>query len=254
MRRLFVPEPLAEELTITGTDAHHLMHVMRAKLGNIIEVAGADGKAGRMEIAGLSPEAVQLRLVERLEEEKESPVAITLYQCILKGEKMDFVVQKAVELGAVRLVPVVSRNVVVRLDAKKQAAKCARWQKIADEAAKQCGRSQRLAVDPVMSLEEVTGQAGEKLVFCYELEEQQTMGELLKDLEGTEIPLLIGAEGGFTEAEAKRLVEAGAHCVTLGSRILRAETAALVALAILQYEKGDLGGRAGRVDRERKRT
>ncbi len=254
MRRLFVPEPLAEELVITGADAHHLMHVMRAKCKDIIEVAGCDGRAGRMEIAGFTSEEVQLHLLEYIQEEKESPVAITLYQCILKGEKMDFVVQKAVELGAVRLVPVVSKNVVVRFDEKKQAAKCARWQKIADEAAKQCGRSRRLTVDPVISFEEVAGQAGENLVFCYELEEQRTMGELLQSLEGAEISLLIGAEGGFTDVEAKRLLEAGAHCVTLGPRILRAETAALAALTILQYEKGDLGGKRKPLDSERKRT
>ncbi len=244
MRRLFVPEPLAEELAIRGADAHHLMHVMRARLQDTLEVAGSDGRVGRMEITGFSSEGATLRLLETIQETQESPVSITLFQCVLKGEKMDFVVQKAVELGASRLVPVLSQNVVVRLDDKKRQAKCARWQKIADEAAKQCGIARKMTVSPVASLEEAILQVKEPLIFCYELEGQRTLGEVLPQLEGRDISLLIGAEGGFTEAEATRLVEAGASCVTLGPRILRAETAALVALTILQYEKGDLGGPA----------
>ena len=160
---------------------------------------------------------------------------------------MDFVVQKAAELGAVCVCPIVTEHVVVRYDAKKAAAKAARWQKIADEAAKQCGRRTLMTVAPIVSLTELLrdpsyiGAADTATVFCYEQEERQSMRTVLGGTEARRVTLIVGAEGGFSPAEAAAVTAAGGQSVSLGHRILRAETASLTALAVTQYELGNLG-------------
>ena len=246
MRRLFYAGALAEEITITGGDAHHLARVMRAQIGDEITVADAGGRVARMTVSGVSTDAVQLSLVEYLEQEDNS-YEVILVQALLKGEKMDFVVQKAAELGAVCVCPIVTEHVVVRYDAKKAAVKAARWQKIADEAAKQCGRRTLMRVAPVVSLTELLrnpayiGAADTATVFCYEQEERQSMRTVLCGTEARRVTLIVGAEGGFSPAEAAAVTAAGGQSVSLGHRILRAETASLTALAVTQYELGNLG-------------
>ena len=159
---------------------------------------------------------------------------------------MDFVVQKAAELGAVCVCPIVTEHVVVRYAAKKAAAKAARWQKIADEAAKQCGRRTLMRVAPVVSLTELLRDpayiyaADTATVFCYEQEERQSMRTVLGGTEARRVTLIVGAEGGFSPAEAAAVTAAGGQSVSLGHRILRAETASLTALAVTQYELGNL--------------
>ncbi len=245
MRRLFYKGELAEEIEITGTDAHHLMHVLRAKAGDEMVVVDDRNRAARMEMVGFTGEAVTMRLKERLEMDTESQVDITLAQCLLKADKMDFVVQKAVELGARRVVPVMSRNCVVRYDAKKREERRNRWQKIADEAAKQCGRTALLEVAPVVELssflESVREEEERLFLFCYENETKQSVRECLKRADTGRCLVLIGPEGGFAPEEAETTERCGGISVTLGPRILRAETAAVAALTIVQYEKGDLG-------------
>jgi len=245
MRRLFYKGILADTVEITGSDAHHLMHVMRAKAGQEIILVDDENQVARMEMTAFREDAVTLTLLERLEADTESPIALVLAQCLLKSDKMDMVVQKAVELGAVGVIPVRSQNCVVRYDAKKAAARQQRWQKIADEAAKQCGRTALLAVDPVTDIKALI--AAEKecedsvLVFFYENEDTQTVKEYLRQIKSRRIVLLVGPEGGFSLDEAKAVEEAGGKSVTLGPRILRAETAALTAMSVVQYECGDLG-------------
>lgn len=269
MRRLFYKGALADTIEITGSDAHHLMHVMRAKAGDEVVVVDDSGAVARMAMVAFSETAVTLELRERLAADTESPLELTIAQCLLKADKMDFVVQKAVELGATGVVPLASTNCVVRYDAKKAAARRDRWQKIADEAAKQCGRTALLTVAPVTTMADfiATQQAGRvatsssesdgavtatddraasdrpALIFCYENETNESIKTVLQSLKtrGTDkIIVVIGPEGGFTLAEAEALVGAGAHSVTLGRRILRAETAAVAALTVVQYESGDL--------------
>lgn len=244
MRRLFYKGRLAETIAITGPDAHHLMHVMRAKPGQAVVVVDDAGKVGRMEMVAFSPEAVMLKLREELAADTESPLELILAQCLLKADKMDTVVQKAVELGATGVMPIRSHNCVVRYDAKKAESRRSRWQKIADEAAKQCGRTSLVEVCPIASLASFCAdmqQEGTEVVFCYENEEQKTAKACLQKLAGKRIVLLIGPEGGFTLEEAEAVMAVGGHSVTLGPRILRAETAAIAGLSIVQYEKGDLG-------------
>ena len=245
MRRLFLKGLLADEVTITGDDAAHLMYAMRAKVGDEVTLVDDEGAVGRMELTGFTSDSVTMKLVERLEANTESPMNLVLAQCLLKGDKFDWVIQKAVELGAVAIQPLASRNCVVRYEGKKAAAKRERWQKIAEEAAKQCGRTRVPEVLPVASLMDWLNEQDSNertLLFCYENEEQLPIKTALRTLSGEvrDITVLIGPEGGFTLPEADTVLQAGGRSVTLGPRILRAETAAIAALSIVQYEKGDL--------------
>ena len=246
MRQVFYPGVRAETIAITGGDAHHLAHVMRAQIGDVITVVDAAVQAAEMAVTALTRDAVHLRM-QRVLPAETADREVVLVQALLKGEKMDFVVQKAAELGAVCVCPIVTEHVVVRYDAKKAAAKAARWQKIADEAAKQCGRRTLMRVAPVVSLTELLrdpayiGAADTVTVFCYEQEERQSMRTVLGGTEARRVTLIVGAEGGFSPAEAAAVTAAGGQSVSLGHRILRAETASLTALAVTQYELGNLG-------------
>lgn len=245
MRRLFYKGLLADTIEITGSDAHHLMHVMRAKAGQEVTVVDDEGSVARMEMTAFREDAVTLVLKERLAVNTESPLELVLAQCLLKADKMDYVVQKAVELGVTEIVPVKSHNCVVRYDAKKAAARQARWQKIAEEAAKQCGRTALTEVAPITDLssllKENSGTEDTEIVFCYENEDETMVKSCLQAAKGKRLILLIGPEGGFTLDEAQAVQEAGGKAVTLGPRILRAETAAVAAVTVAQYENGDLG-------------
>ena len=245
MRRLFYAGALAEEIEITGGDAHHLVRVMRAQSGDEVIVAGGDGRAARMAICGIERDRVHLRRMAYLPQAETRNAEVILIQALLKGEKMDFIVQKAVELGAAALYPVETEHVVVRYDAKKAAAKAVRWQKIADEAAKQCGRQALMPVAAIAPLSallrnpELFGAPGTAVVFCYEGEREQSLRTVLRSVDARRIVLIVGAEGGFSPAEAAAIQAAGAQSVSLGQLILRAETAALSAVAVTQYELGN---------------
>ncbi|WP_405731947.1 16S rRNA (uracil(1498)-N(3))-methyltransferase [Anaerovibrio slackiae] len=250
MRRIFIKALLQEELVITGGDAHHLGRVMRAKAGDRILVADDQGKVGEYELTGFTESSVSMKLVQQVEERTESPVEIVLAQCLPKGDKLDLIVQKATELGVNVIVPLVSDNCVVRYDGKKAKAKQEKWQKIADEAGKQCGRSRLPVVMPVQTfkawLREAAAEQGDAVAvcMCYENELQQGMKDFLQGQRAAKrFVVIIGPEGGFSLAEAALAKELGIASVSLGTRILRAETAAISAAAVIQYENGDLGGR-----------
>ena len=233
MRRLFLKGLLEDVVTIMGDDAQHLMYAMRAKPGDEVILVDDTGAVGRMELTGFTADSVTMRLVERLEADTEPPIDLVLAQCLPKGDKLELVIQKAVELGAVAVQPLASRNCVVRYDAKKVAAK-------------QCGRTRVPEVLPVQPLADWLKEPKEPkegaLLFCYENEEQQPIKAALRALpeDVRRITVLIGPEGGFSLPEAAAITEAGGQSVTLGPRILRAETAAIAAMSIVQYEKGDL--------------
>lgn len=276
MRRIFIKAKLADKLVIDGSDGFHLSRVMRAKLGDHIVVADDVGQVGEYEITGFGTggsedggqgkaqlvesqphgangAVVELSLVQRLEEWTESPIELVLAQCLPKGDKLELITQKATELGVNRIVPLVSENCVVKYDAKKSKARQERWQKIANEAGKQCGRTILPVVEPIQSLKQwltemaTEAQKSEKkicLCMCYENEEQQGIKEFLQAHRSEEsFIFIVGPEGGFSLAEAHLAQELGIASVSLGTRILRAETAAIAAAAIIQYENGDLGGR-----------
>lgn len=251
MRRIFIKSLLSDTLAITGGDAHHLGRVMRTKAGDHIVVADDVGKVGEYIITGFTENTVRLQLESYIQEETESPVELVLAQCLTKGDKLELITQKATELGVNVIVPLASDNCVVKYDAKKAAARQEKWQKIANEAGKQCGRSCLPVVEPVAPLgrwlkdmAETAGNDGTAICMCYENEEQQGIKAFLQaHKEAKKIVVIIGPEGGFSLAEAQMARNLGIASVSLGSRILRAETAAIAAAAVIQYEIGDLGGR-----------
>ena len=250
MRRIFIKALLQEELVITGGDAHHLGRVMRARAGDRILVADDEGKVGEYELTGFTESSVSMKLGQQVDERTESRVEIVLAQCLPKGDKLDLIVQKATELGVNVIVPLASDNCGVRYDGKKAKAKQEKWQKIADEAGKQCGRSRLPEVQQVQPFRQWLREAADgkrddtAVCMCYENELQQGMKDFLQGQRAAKrFVAIIGPEGGFSLAEAALAKELGIASVSLGTRILRAETAAISAAAVIQYENGDLGGR-----------
>lgn len=243
MRRFFIDGPLGDEIIITGQDARHIGRVLRLAPGDELVVAGADGRTGRAVITAVGLTCVTARLEEVLDAAHEPPISVRLAQGLPKGDKLEYIIQKAAELGVAGVIPVAADNCVVRYDGTRQACRQDRWRKIAAEAAKQCGRSAVPAVDRIMTLAEALGTAGSKetIIMLYE-----GGGDSLRDIlaagEARDYLLLVGPEGGFSPAEAALARSSGARFATLGPRILRTETASLAALAIVMYEKGDLGG------------
>lgn len=243
MHRFFIPELYAEEMTITGVDAKHISKVLRMQAGDTVQIVSDDGVMALAEIAGFSEGSVIVRCVEKLAESHEPAVKITIAQGLAKGEKMDFIIQKAVELGATSVVPVAMEHSVVRLEGDKAAKKVERWQKIAEAAAKQSKRDIIPVVQPVQSVSQMlaNNQCGTKII-AYECEDRLGLKSALQGAgKISNLLLIIGPEGGISESELAAAREAGAVPVSLGRRILRAETAALVAMSAIFYETGDLG-------------
>ncbi len=244
MYQFFVEEEQvhSDSISITGGDVNHIKNVLRMKNGEKIRVSSKSGQAYFCHISSILDDEVIAAIDSADETGTELDNHIVLYQGLPKGDKMDFIVQKAVELGAAMVVPRKSANCVVKYDAKECAARQEKWQRIADEALKQCGRSRHLVVTPVMELADwLTQQDAAAVFMCYEGEAQRPLRAYLQTAECQRYTALIGPEGGFSPAEAAQAIAAGVQTVSLGPRILRAETAALAALSVLQYEKGDLG-------------
>ena len=241
MHRFFVPQLYNEEMTLTGVDARHISKVLRMQPGAQLQIVSDDGVSALAEITAIDSECVTVRCLEKLAESHEPAVRLVLAQGLAKGEKMDFIIQKAVEMGAYSVVPVAMEHSVVRLDGAKAAKKVERWQKIAESAAKQSKRDIIPQVQPVQSLAQMlAANACATKIIAYECEDKKS---LKAKAEGrlTDLLLIIGPEGGISEAELEAARSAGAVPVSLGRRILRAETAGLVAISAIFYETGDLG-------------
>lgn len=246
MHRFFIEEPYNETMQIVGGDARHISKVLRMQPGDKVQVVSDDGITALAEIETIDAEAVTVKCLEKLAELHEPRVKITLAQGLAKGEKMEFIIQKAVELGATSVVPVAMEHSVVRLDAAKAVKKVERWQKIAESAAKQSKRDIIPEVQSLQTVKEMLAKnnCGTKII-AYECEDRMSLKEALQDAEAkggiTDLLLIIGPEGGISPAELEMAREAGAVPVSLGKRILRAETAGLVAMSAIFYETGDLG-------------
>ncbi|MGO4971116.1 16S rRNA (uracil(1498)-N(3))-methyltransferase [[Clostridium] aminophilum] len=245
MYHFFVePDQIEEEqITILGEDVNHIGNVLRMKPGEKVLIS-AEGEMDRLcGIEEIRREEVICRILEVREENNELPARIHLYQGLPKSDKMELIIQKAVELGAYRIVPVSTKNTVVKLDAKKAESKVKRWNAIALAAAKQSKRSVIPEVAPVLSfgqaLEEVKG-FGLKLIPYENADGMAKTRELLgKAAPGQDIAVFIGPEGGFDPGEIEKAKDAGAEPVTLGKRILRTETAGLCILSALMMQLDD---------------
>ncbi|MDO4292688.1 MAG: 16S rRNA (uracil(1498)-N(3))-methyltransferase [Eubacteriales bacterium] len=227
-------------IVIEGGDVNHIKNVLRMRPGEELAVSnGQDGREYLCSIEELSEEQVVCRLLSVREDAAELPARVTFFQGLPKAEKMELIVQKLVELGACRIVPVALKRSVVKLDEKKARARRERWQSIAEAAAKQSKRRIVPQVGEVCSLKEALAQAAEmdlKLI-PYELSEgMERTRRLIESAEaGQEIAVLIGPEGGFDPEEVELAQQAGFEAVTLGRRILRTETAGLTVMAWLMY-------------------
>lgn len=243
MLHLFAdPSDVQDELlTITGPEVNHIRNVMRLKPGEEISVSiGGDGKEYRYGIESYTEDSVLCRLRFVKDKEVELPVKVLLFHGLPKADKMDLIVQKAVELGAAEIIPVSMERCVVKLDAGKAAKKTARWQTIAESAASQSRRSIIPRVLAPMSMKEAVEYAKEQTdvrVIPYELQEDDgSVKQYLESLkEGQSVSIFIGPEGGFAPGEVELAKEAGIRPISLGRRILRTETAGLAILSWLIY-------------------
>lgn len=227
-------------IVITGGDVNHIKNVLRLKIGEEIAVKnGVDGKEYRCGIEEFTQDSVVCTLRFIREEGVELPSKIYLFQGIPKADKMELIVQKAVELGVFEVIPVAVKRCVVKLDEKKAAAKVNRWQGIAEAAAKQCRRGIIPTVKPPMSMKEAVAYAREMDVKLIPYELADDMERTKRAVEairpGESVAIFIGPEGGFEESEIAAAFAAGIEPITLGKRILRTETAGLTVLSWLMY-------------------
>ena len=227
-------------IIITGSDVNHIRNVLRMKPGEEIAVSnGTDGREYRCGIESFTEDEVICSLRFMKEDWVELPSRIHLFQGLPKADKMELIVQKAVELGAYEVIPVAARRCVVRLDEKKAASRISRWQGIAEAAAKQSRRGIIPQVHPVMNMREAVAYARTMEVKLIPYELAENMGHTKEVLEavkpGTDIAVFIGPEGGFEQEEIELAMAAGIEPVTLGRRILRTETAGLTVLSWLMY-------------------
>ena len=244
MYRFFVPRNFAPEMVIDGQDAHHISHVLRMKAGDQVQIVSLDQVTALMEITGFTEHQVALSLVEKIERCHEPSVQVTLIQGLPKQDKLEWVIQKAIELGVTAIQPAVMDHSVVKLDPVKAEKKLERWQKIAEAAAKQSKRDIIPQVLPVRAFKEVLqGCTAELKIIAYEVEDGQGSRQALQvQQEAKTAALIIGPEGGISKDEFALSQKLGWASVSLGPRIMRTETAALAALTAIMYETGNLGG------------
>lgn len=228
----------AQEAEITGGDVNHIRNVLRMKAGEQVRISDQQGQDFLCRIEKLEESRILLRIQEKCQG-TEPPIKITLFQGLPKGDKMELVVQKGVELGASEIVPVAMQNCVVKLDQKRAEHKRARWQAIAESAAKQSKRSLVPVVRPVCTFSEAAAYARELDVRLFPYEQERGMAHtrevLQKVKKGDSVGIFIGPEGGFYAGEVES-IRHEMEIISLGNRILRTETAGLAALAMLLYE------------------
>ncbi|CCQ94323.1 Ribosomal RNA small subunit methyltransferase E [[Clostridium] ultunense Esp] len=242
-RYLLSKEKIIEEKIIfTEEDLHHILHVMRFQVGDKVIVGDGQERAYLVELTSLSQKKGEGIILEPLYEERELPVKVTLAQGLAKGEKMDWIIQKATELGVFAILPFTSSRTIVKLDKTKAQERILRWQRIAKEAAEQCHRTHLPQILPPVPYEKLLQMAqGYDFSFIpYEKEGSRSLFPFVERIPvNRRILVVIGPEGGFSEEEVQRAEKAGIYPVSLGKRILRTETAAIVALSVFvhHYER-----------------
>lgn len=241
MHRFFVePEQIGEQnIRILGGDVNHISHVLRMKPGDEICISDGDKKEYTCQIREITPEEVTAEILYSQETGLELPCQVTLFQGLPKGDKMELIVQKAVELGAWEIVPMATRRAVVKLDKKKEEAKLRRWQGISESAAKQAKRMRIPQIREVMTFDQAVKYAAQMEIRLIPYELAKDMSATRKVLEsiqpGQRIGIFIGPEGGFDPEEVELAISNGIIPITLGKRILRTETAGFTLLSILMY-------------------
>jgi 16S rRNA (uracil1498-N3)-methyltransferase len=245
MPRFYIPNPHIQDglLKIEGDEVKHIRKVLRLKAGDEILVFDGSGKEFEGTIVEEGRSSVMVKVQGIFSSKGDSSLEVTLAQSLLKGEKMDYLIQKATELGVKEIIPFFSSRSVPLLEKSRRPNRHHRWEKIAAEASKQCGRG---VVPKIESLQDYSGMLRAASTDHLRLILWERGGIKLKEVlersgEKTNIFFVIGPEGGFSPDEVDKAKRAGFVAVTLGKRILRAETASLCLLSILQYEWGDMG-------------
>ena len=241
LNRVYCAAPLAPgaEFDLPESAATHVARVLRLREGAIIVAFDGRGDDHRCEILAVRGDRVRVRVDERVAAVPESPLAVTLVQAVSRGERMDLTLQKATELGVTAIVPVLSARSVVRLDADQAARKLRHWQAVVASAAEQCGRSVLPSLCAPVDLERhLAAPAGAAVRLLPHPGAVQPLARIDAPADGVE--LLVGPEGGFEDAEVANAVAAGYRTVSLGPRVLRTETAGMVAITLLQALAGDL--------------
>lgn len=243
MNRFFVDDPGAfsdRSVVITGEDVNHVKNVLRLKENDELIVSDGRGRDYHCRISGITNEEVVADICDICDNFSELSTEITLFQGFPKGDKMELIIQKTVELGATRIVPVMTKRTVVKLDDKKAKKKTERYNMIAESAAKQSGRGMIPEVTMPVSFAEAVSMA-EKLdmnIIPYEeAEGVEYSRNIIKSIKGKKsLGIFIGPEGGFAMEEVEKALDAGASAVTLGHRILRTETAGMAVISIIMFE------------------
>ena len=255
MQRYFIPPEqfFESSVTIIGGDAHHIIRVMRSEIGDTVICSNGKDREVLVSINLMDKELVEANILEDLPLTNESAIEVWIAQSLPKGDKLETIIQKNTEIGASRFIPFVSERTIVQYDEKKALKLQERWGKIAKEAAEQAHRNRVPAIDASTYME-ANLKANPRGEACFDLlregksaatkaasEDKPLSSKPGKTLEG-KVLILIGPEGGFTVKEIAEAEAAGCHSISLGSRILRTETAAMVALTCILYETGEMGG------------
>ncbi|WP_094547713.1 16S rRNA (uracil(1498)-N(3))-methyltransferase [Petroclostridium xylanilyticum] len=246
MPKFFVePEKIkGNNIFIHGEDVNHITKVLRLDQNDIIIICDGNGKDYTARIEEVGKKEIKTKILDSSDSISEPPVYVTLYQGIPKAGKMEYIIQKTTELGIGKIVPVITRRTVVKIEDKKsEQNKVERWQKIAYEAAKQSNRGKVPHIAYPINFEEAIKQMStmDIKLMPYEKEYSNSLKNILKVCtEGQNIGIFIGPEGGFDDDEVRKSQEANLNIVSLGPRILRTETAGAAVLAILMYELGGM--------------
>ncbi len=242
LTRIYVPTPLSSDsqIELPPDTGAHLAKVLRARSGDTLIVFNGNGDEFSAVVETVRGARVSLSLGAGLQVNRESSLKVTLVQCVPRGDRMDFIVQKATELGVARIVSVLSQRSIVRLDDKQSESKATHWRAVAASACEQCGRNLLPEIcipQPLLHYLGASTASGPRLVF-----EPDSVAQSLPQSPQTEAEIAIGPEGGFAPEELEAFRLSGFLRVHLGPRILRTETAALAALTWLQARLGDMQG------------
>jgi len=247
-RRRFYAPPDAfsvdrKSATLSAEETRHLRNVLRLKPGAEVYVFDGAGHEFRCRVKAVARDATDVMVIEQVDAaQPESSLNLTLAVALLKGEKFDLVIQKATELGVTRIVPVIASRADVKLSGEKDSErKAVRWQRIALEATKQCGRAALMTIERPAMFEKLI-ESSNKNSLMFAEREGNSLATALDEIRMSDanVTALVGPEGGWNEDEIDRARNAGWQIVTLGGRILRAETAAIVIATLLQHRLGDL--------------
>ncbi len=239
-RRIILPDVSSSsgEVPVEGENLRYLRDVLRTKTGAVVEVLDGRGNVFEGVVESVGRRSLSVRIEGRVVRETESPLTLYLIQPLLKGEKMDLVVQKTTELGVKGIFPVITANSVV-----KKTRRLEHWRKVAGEAVRQSGRTVIPLIPGILSLEEVLeGLPSEAIKIVFHRDGKGKLNEIAGTVKGKQLPVycLTGPEGGLSDDEVRAAVSAGFRPVSLGKRILRAETASLAAVTLIQFLLGDL--------------